>query len=245
MDNLIIVGCGDHFRTNVGPTLAFLESSGQAKVLATVDIDPLSKQPSFLKAPVPHILRKNGESLSRLLRKFGEDNPVVVLAHSHDRHAADALDLLSDGFKVILEKPYALTPSDLSLLKDRVRNTPRCLALAEYYLMMKSAPLLHAAGLVRSDSFYAREPGFLEGVTEKPRALESFVGMLELIGRPRMVYVDVLEGEGFTGRFEHRGRQFADSSSGIGVILDLAIHALAGVYKISDKGWASLGVRTS
>ena len=232
MDNLIIVGCGDHFRTNVGPTLASLESLGQARVLATVDIDPLSEQPSFLKAPIPHIVRKNGEQLSRLLRKFAETNPVVVLAHSHDRHAPDALDLLSDGFRVILEKPYALRASDLSLLKDSVRNAPRRLALAEYYLMMKSAPLLHAAGLVRSDSFYVREPGFLEGVAEKSPPLENLVGMLELIGRPRMVYVDVLEGEGLTGRFEYRGRQFADSRSGIGVIMDLAIHALAPVVAL-------------
>jgi hypothetical protein len=95
--------------------------------------------------------------------------------------------------------------------------------------MMKSAPLLHAAGLLRPDSFYLRESGYLEGVGEKTPPLESFVGVLESIGRPRMVYVDLLEGEARTGRFEHRGRQFADNRVGIGVILDLAIHALAPV----------------
>jgi len=219
MDNLIIVGCGDHFRNNVGPTLNSLEADGQAKVIATLDIEPLSEKPSFLKGPVPHIVRRQGEPLSRLLRRFEASNPVVVLAHSHDRHAPDALDLLSDGFRVILEKPYALKPSDLALLSDFARSTPRRLALAEYYLMMKAAPLLHASGLLRPESFYLRESGYLETVGEKAPQLESFVGLLGFIGRPRMVYVDLLEGEGATGRFEYRGRQFADIRVGIGVIL--------------------------
>ena len=230
MENLIIVGCGDHYRTNVGPSLASLETGGEAKVIATVDIEPLTEDP--LRTPVPHVIRQQGESLSLLLRRFEESDPVVVLAHSHECHATDALDLVSGGFRVILEKPYALTVSDLSLIRQCIHSTPQRLALAEYYLMMKSAPLLHAAGLLKPNSFYLREPGYLEAVGEKTASVESLAGVIESIGRPRMVYVDLLEGEGLTGRFEHRGRQFADSRVGIGVILDLAIHALAPVVAL-------------
>jgi predicted dehydrogenase len=229
MENLIIVGCGEHFRANMGPTLASLEAAGLASVIATVDMQALTEKPAFLKGPVPHIIRSQGESLARSLREYRGADPVVVLAHSHDCHAPDALDLVSDGFRVILEKPYALKTSDLSFIRDVIRRTPERLALAEYYLMMKSAPLLHAAGLLRPGSFYLREPGYLEGVGEKTPAVENLVGLLDSIGRPRMVYVDLLEGERLTGRFEHRGRQFADNRVGIGVILDLAIHALAPV----------------
>jgi predicted dehydrogenase len=230
VENLIIVGCGDHYRTNVGPCLASLETGGEAKVIATVDIEPLAEDP--LRTPVPHVIRQQGESLSLLLRRFEKSDPVVVLAHSHEWHAADALDLVSCGFRVILEKPYALTVSDLSLIRQCIHSTPQRLALAESYLMMTSAPLLHAAGLLKPDSFYLREPGYLEGVGEKTASVESLAGVLASIGRPRMVYVDLLEGEGLTGRFEHRGRQFADSRVGIGVILDLAIHALAPVVAL-------------
>lgn len=229
MENLIIVGCGDHFRTNVGPSLASLEAGGYAKVIATVDLQPLIEKPAFLRNPVPHIIRAQDKSLARSIREYSEADPVVVLAHSHDCHAKDALDLVSEGFRVILEKPYALKASDLSLIRDVMRRTPQRLALAEYYLMMKAAPLLHAAGLLKPDSFYLREPGYLERVDGNGPAPDSLVGVLDTIGRPRMVYVDLLEGEGLTGRFEHRGRQFADTRVGIGVILDLAIHALAPV----------------
>lgn len=230
MEKLIIVGCGDHYRTNVGPCLASLETGGAAKVIATVDIGPLIEDP--LRTPVPHVIRQAGEPLSVLLRRFEESDPVIVLAHPHDCHATDALDLVSCGFRVILEKPYGVTVSDLSVIRQGMRSTPQRLALAEYYLMMTSAPLLHAACLLKPDSFYLREPGYLESVGEETASVESLAGVLESIGRPRMVYVDLLEGEGLTGRFEHRGRQYADSRVGIGVILDLAIHALAPVVAL-------------
>lgn len=230
MDNLIVVGCGEHFQSNVGPSLVSLERAGLAKAIATLDLQPRAS--GFPSADVPHIIRPRGQSLHSLLKPYAEKNPAIFLAHAHDCHASDSLDLLSHGFRVILEKPYALTASDLSLLSDALRDGPRRLALAQYYLMMQSSPLLHLAGLIRPDSFYLRESGFLERLDGKDTPLEDLVGVLGAIGRPRMLYVDLLEGEDTTGCLEHRGRQFADSRVGIGMILDLALHALAPVIAL-------------
>ena len=47
--------------------------------------------------------------------------------------------------------------------------------------------------------------------------------------------VDVLEGKGKTGRLDHRGRHYADTRVGIGVILDLGIHALAPLMSLESR----------
>ncbi len=234
MENLIVVGCGEHYRVNVAPTLVTMGAAEEVKLVATVDRRPLNCDFVSPGHSVPHVLRQTGQSLVTCLKAFRNQDPVVLLAHSHDWHASDARDLVGGGFRVILEKPYAIKPSGLSAVRELVSANPHQIALAEYYLMMKAAPLLHAAGQLKPDSFYIRESGYLQ-VEADGRTLEDTLGILQSIGRPRMVFADVLEGEGATGRFEHRGLQFADSRVGIGVILDLAIHALAPLYALEGS----------
>jgi len=233
-ENLVIVGCGEHFQKNVGPTLATMEAVGEVRVTATVDLKSRDPELKFLRRPVPHVIRAPGVQLSSCLQEYKVDHPVVLLAHSHDWHASDALDLISAGFRVIVEKPYAITRSDLYLMREVARTHPQSLALAEYYMMMKAAPLLQYAGLLTSGSFYLHDDSYLRSAIEGSD-VQSFAGALDRIGRVRMVYVDVLEGDGETGSFHHRGRQFADNRSGIGVLLDLAIHAIAPVIALESN----------
>ena len=70
MDNLVVVGCGDHFQSNVGPSLAFLEAAGKVKVIATLDLQPLPRRPAFLADSVPHIVRPQGQSLASALGPY-------------------------------------------------------------------------------------------------------------------------------------------------------------------------------
>lgn len=232
MRNVIVVGCGEQYRQNTAPTLAWMESAGEIKVIATVDLKPM-QAPLHRDGPTAlHLVRAPGQPLADCLKSFRHDDPVVYLAHSHSCHVSDTFNLVEDGFSVVLEKPYAILPADLQRLGALVKAHPRQVALAEYYLMMKSAPLLCAAGLLQPESFYFREPGYLAAPGET--RVEDAYGILQRIGRPRMLMADVLEGGGATGRFQHRGRQFADSTEGIGVLLDLALHALAPIFALEE-----------
>jgi predicted dehydrogenase len=228
MDQLIVVGCGEHYRNNLAPSLVTMEAAQEVEVVATVDLRPFDEP--LLNHRVPHVVRQPAQSLADCLKDLRDQNPIVLLAHSHDWHASDASDLVAKGFRVVLEKPYAIKPSELSSIRELVQSKPNQIVLAEYYLMMKAAPLLHAAGLLNPKSFYTDEHGYLQDAAG--RKFEDTRGVLQSIGRPRLVFADILEGEGATGHFEHRGQQFADSRMGIGVILDLALHVLAPLYAL-------------
>lgn len=231
MRDVIVIGCGEHYRLNVGPSLSMMQAAGEINLIATVDVRAPGTPIFPALNSIPHVIRQDHQSLSACLSQYRDRKPVAILAHPHEYHAADASDLLVAGFDVILEKPYAITSDDLETVRHLVSRYPLQIALAEYYLMMKAAPLLQCAGLLNADSFYLTEPGYLES-PEIP--VENAAGMLASIGRPRTVLLDILEGEGTTGQFEHRGRQFADSRRGAGVILDLALHALAPLMALNE-----------
>ena len=233
MDNIVIVGCGDHFRSNLAPSLSTMIVDNEVKVIATVDHIPLDVNYLDSTHPIPHIVRQSGQSLSACLLQFKAQDPIVLLAHSHDQHTKDTCDLVASGFRIIVEKPYAIKSSELETIHDLLKANPKRIALAEYYLMMKAAPLLHSAGLLLPDSFYIRDKGYLHLEGTGNTFQNTFV-TLQNIGRSRTVFIDILEGEGATGRFEHRGLQFADTRVGIGVILDLAIHAFAPLLALED-----------
>ena len=223
MENLVVIGCGNHYASILAPSIAILEALGELSLLATVDIRPGSGLHPSIEHPVLHLVRKPEQPLSAILGDFRKHDPVVFLGHSHEWHTSDAADLLSAGFRVIIEKPYAITYDQLYTLRGLLQLFPGRVALAEYYLMMKATPLMHSAALLKQDSYLLCEPGFL--VSDE--AIESTRGSIGAIGRPRMVYCDILEGHGETGRFDHRGAQYADARRGGGIILDLGVHALA------------------
>jgi predicted dehydrogenase len=228
MANLIVVGCGDHYQSNVAATLAAMQAAGEIAVVATVD-----RRPFAAPGGTPHIVRRDGQSLAECLQPFGALDPVVFLAHAHEFHAPDARDLVAAGFRVIVEKPYAISPADMAAFRVLVREHPRRVAPVESFAVMRAIPLLYAAGLVEPDTFYTRGPGSLQVPATGP-TLAEVRGTLQAIGRPRMVLTDVLEGQGARGRFEHRGVQYADSRVGIGVILDMALHSLGPLHALES-----------
>jgi predicted dehydrogenase len=228
MPNLIVVGCGDHYQSNVAATLAAMEAAGEIAVVATVD-----RRPVAAPGGTPHVVRRDGQSLAECLRSFAALDPVVFLAHAHEFHAPDARDLVAAGFRVIVEKPYAISPADMAAFRVLVKEHPRSVAPVESFAVMRAIPLLYAAGLVEPDAFYTRGPGGLR-VAAPGLALAEVRGSLRAIGRPRLMLTDVLEGQGERGRFEHRGVQYADSRVGIGVILDMALHSLGPLYALES-----------
>ena len=192
MYKIVIVGCGDHYKSILGPSLASMTQTGIAQVVATVDIKNINDSPGGVILQAPHLIREHGQKLHELLCDFKCPNTVVVLAHAHDWHCRDAIDLVKTGFSVIIEKPYGLSLNETGTLRELAHSHPRQIAFAEYYLMMKAVPLLHAAGLLRSNSFFLNDPNHLIQADLEDANLANKHGILHKIGRPRFVYVDVL-----------------------------------------------------
>jgi len=227
MRSIILVGCGDHGRRILSPSLTRLEETGELEVVGLVDTQAAALrqlESTFPKAR--QFVRKTRQGLPELISELGTAAPVAILAHDHDWHARDAADLLQAGVSVVVEKPYAVSSDEVTVVKRMTRSYPERIVLAEYYAFMKAAPLFHAAGLLNGESFYYTRSGHLEG-PQGNRLRPLAIPPLDSIGAIRLVYCDILEGEGETGRVDHRGRHFADSRAGIGMILDLGIHALA------------------
>ena len=233
MEKLIIVGCGEHYRSNLAPALSVLESNNLVEVVATVDVKDTIDASPFFRRRIFHLSRHPDQLLSALLHDFRKNNPIILLAHSNSWHIADTVDLIQNGYRVLLEKPYAINLTGIATLNSLFANYPNQIAFAEYYLMMKSIPILHAADLLNSGSFIFGSPDYLMSLIEA-NSVEEFRGILKKIGRPRMVYCDILEGEGLTGTFHHRGYDFFDRRNGGGIIMDLAIHSLAPLIALED-----------
>jgi predicted dehydrogenase len=225
--DLVVVGVGDHYKQILSSSIEVLHQQGHVRLIATVDIIPLEQR--LGTSSVPHLIRRPNQRLSELLQPFRSTDPIVYLAHSHTCHTPDTLDLTRYGFRVAVEKPYAISLEEVHDLEQSIEKSR--VFLPEYYLVMKSAPLLHVLQLVTSDSFLHREAGFL---TPGPASsLLKSGGLAEVIGTVRFVYLDILEGEGKTGRFEHRGDEYADRRRGGGIIMDLGVHAFAPIVAIA------------
>jgi len=233
--NLIMVGVGDYWKGFAKPTLAAMESEGLINLLANVDINPRSLSENY---PKEHYVRGINQPLSKLLAEKKELNPVVILGHLNHLHTPDAEDLVRNDFPVLIEKPYSVDREQLELLKRLIAENPTKVALAEYYLTMKAAPLLIASGQIKEDSFYFEKEGIIkthEGLSsfaDNPAALKG--KLQEIVGKPKYVYCDLLEGEGSTGRVEHRGIDLADLKKGGGMIHDLGIHAFSPLFALED-----------
>jgi hypothetical protein len=207
--DLIVVGVGDHYRQILGPSIDALQKQRYSRLFATVDVKPLN-QP-FGTDDVPHLLRGRDQPLSDVLRGFEKDDPLIYLAHAHTWHTRDAVELTRSGFRVAIEKPYAISMEEMQGLGKCVNEFRDKTFLSEYYLI-KSAPLFHAFNMLTPDSFLHRESGFL---TPGPARLSlDPAGLAGAIGAIQFVYLDILEGEGETGSFEHRGDEYADRRRG-------------------------------
>jgi len=231
--SIILVGTGDYYRTIVGPSLALLERRGRLRLVATV-----SRSADGRVGTIPHRIRGPKEHLSTLLSDLKTKDSVVLLGHSNEQHTTDADDLLSHGWRVMLEKPYCINHTELQRMELLAQKHRHALALLEYYLMMKASPLLMIAGKIHPKSFYHTQPGLLKsyGPLYDPVGSPSTRPNLQsLIGTPRFVLVDVLEGQGLTGTLEHRGIGLTDAKRGGGMLQDLGIHAVSTLFAIEDS----------
>jgi predicted dehydrogenase len=188
--DLIVVGVGDHYSRILGPSIDKLQQQEFIRLVATVDVRPANPELHSLGAV--HLIRNPDGPLSDLLRPFAKDDPLVYLAHAHTWHAKDAIDLTRAGFRVAIEKPYAVSLEEMHELESHMRASPHRFFLSEYYLV-KSAPLLHAFQMVAGESFLVREAGFLRAGSKWP--LNDLV-LVNLIGRNPVLLSRYLGGRG-------------------------------------------------
>lgn len=248
---LILVGTGEYYSKILKPALYLLETRGHAQLVCTVDLQSRKGDSATDFSDMDHRIRNGGEKLSTLLKDFSHLDPVVILGHANDMHVADAEDLVRAGFRVLVEKPFALSEEELERMKKVVEEYPQRICLVEYYLTMKSAPLFALTGQLHTDSFFFRE-GLLKENGSARKELASLLGeqtIFHFLGQPRSVFVEILEGEGSVGRLDHRGKHLTDRALGGGMIHDLGIHALAPLFPL--EGWigkleaSSVNVKTA
>ena len=236
--NIVVVGTGEYGIQLLGPTLHILQQEGRVHVTATVDVKDRVETPHY--AHVGHRLRQPEQDLSDLLSDLQETKPVVILGHSNEFHTPDALDLIAHGYSVMVEKPFAVSLPQLQALNTGMQQHPNSVALVEYYLMMKAAPVLVASGSIDPLSFYHEKPGIIE--TRGALAGQGWGNihgkLEEMIGKPLAVYLDILEGEKKergTGRVDHRGSHLIDRRIGGGMLQDLGVHGLTILFALEKQ----------
>ena len=155
---------------------------------------------------------------------------MVILAHANLYHANDAENLVQQGFRVILQKPYAINQDKLQILENILDHYPQRLALVESYQTWNALLFLFLAGVVKSTVFDSpNNYGRLSTSVNN-----DYRGQLRsLIGQPRYVQVNILEGSQMFGHLNHRG-QHLRSTAGGGMIQDLAIHTLAPLMAVEN-----------
>ncbi|MEK6927746.1 MAG: hypothetical protein AABX11_04905 [Nanoarchaeota archaeon] len=228
MDNLVIVGVGDLYNRFVEHALKYMVDKKELNVLATIDIKDKPKD----SLDCPHILRKSNEKLSVILAPLKQFNPLVFLGHPNNLHLSDAKDLLSNGFKVLIEKPYAINNQELKELPLLIEKYPEKIVLLDYYLKRKAIPLMILGGIIDKDSFYLNESDIWEKDTSLSNIKELYSTFDEIIGKPNLVYIGLLEGAEDSAKVEHRGEHIINWEKGGGMIQDLGLHASALLFAL-------------
>ncbi len=229
--DLVMVGTGDYWRGLVKPSLSALQKTGLVNRISTVDI---AEQEAV--DGMTHVVRKADQPLSELVDGMGYQEPFVILAHPNQLHVPDALDLIDNSAskpKLLIEKPYAITEEQMGSLAEMLHQNEGSVGFLEYYLFMKSVPLLLSAGVVKQNSFYFEDNGILRVL--KGNSLADYFGKLsEVIGQPLFVVSDVLEGEGSYGTVEHRDISLVDKRKGGGMVQDLGHHAVSPLLALEN-----------
>lgn len=239
MRNFIVVGAGEYYKKIIGPSLINLIKDGLVNILAVVDIkQDFEVDINFLPNKFLYKRRFVDQPLSELLFDFKDFNPIVLLGHSNDLHVKDMVDLVEAGFSVMVEKPYAVTNQELSVLSALLKKFPNRVVLLEYYLMMKSVPLLMFADKLKRDTFYTDTTNklmeYYEGMNFVGLDNKNIFGKLKDYGEIKKIDIELLEGEGETGRLDQRGSYLSDKNRGGGMILDLGLHAVVSLFSLSD-----------
>ncbi len=224
MGNIIVVGSeGQCSCRLIGPALDSLQDDGQANVLATCDITKRTEN-GYGSNDTPHVVRKEGEKLSETLKDYKSGEPIVFLANPNDFHTPDSIDLIENGFKVIVEKPYCV-PGDirnpkidpleeLNTFNAAIKEESDKIFPIDHYMASRVSQILSLTGALKQDSYM-----FNHGIPRFEETLE------DLVGTPSSVQFDLLEGKGEVGDLGDRGIHLYDIRVGGGMIQDLLIHA--------------------
>ncbi len=231
MDEIIAVGMGDYLQICLAPSLVRMQGQNLVNVVATVDVRERTETDPFLG--VPHLRRREDQKLSDLLLNFRPNDPVVILGHANEVHTSDAEDLLKNGFRVMVEKPYAVDDYQFETIKQLVGDYP-VIALLESFLASYSTPLLALDSLIKGNSFYFDGDLALQTPGGDPFTPDLTRRIEDIIGKPMSVTVDILEGDELYGTLDHRGPHLIDVSKGGGMIPDLAIHTIAPVMALEE-----------
>ena len=78
---------------------------------------------------------------------------MAILARANFYHTTDVEDLVQHGFRVVLQKPYAINQDDLQILENILDHYPPRPALAESYQTWNALLFLFLAGVVKSMVF--------------------------------------------------------------------------------------------
>lgn len=231
MENVVVIGTGDLYQRFLAFALEDLRSEGRIEILRTIDIIPRKEEQSL--SNVEHKIRLPSQKLSEILIDIKDKDPIIILGHSNHLHVSDAEDLVLNGFKVMIEKPYAIDFEQLNSLKTLILQNPGKIFLLDYYLKRKATPLFLLSGLIKNNTFYTDT----EKVVRKKENLQSeFIGkgLTELIGDPVSVKVMVLEGSSITGKLDNRGPHLFKINTGGGMIQDLGLHSAIMLFSVQD-----------
>jgi len=233
MYNIVAVGVGDYYRKWLAPSLQIMHDLGLVELIATIDIKEREIYDGHPFDHVQHRIRDEDARLSSLINDLRGRKPIVILGHSNDLHTSDAVDLASNGFKVMVEKPYVIDEQQFSAMEDLVRGD-QDVVLLESFLVKNSLPLLVLGGLIRKDTFYFEGAQTFRShySSETPSDLSGRIQ--EMIGEPRSISVEFLEGKGKAGRLDHRGSHLIDTRKGGGIIQDVGLHAVSPIIAFEE-----------
>ncbi|MBU3923545.1 MAG: hypothetical protein KJ592_01370 [Nanoarchaeota archaeon] len=231
---IIVVGTGDLYYRFLSPALKILNDSGDIIMLATVDIEEKKLQGEDSFPDLNHIIRKEDEKLSDILHDFKNEDPIIILGHATNFHLTDTKDLVSNGFKVISEKPYSINHKELESLKDLIRKYPDKISLMEYHLMRKAIPFLVLEKLIKKDSFFLNSEEVIRKAEFMNNPLFHIKDIKNLTGEIKKIDIEILESEDEIGKLDHRGSHLFDNTKGGGMIQDLGMHALIPIFVLDN-----------
>ena len=231
MENIVVVGTGDLYQRFLASTLEDLRLEGRVNVLRSIDI---KEKPLFgFLQDVEHKIRLPSQKLSEILIDIQDKNPIVILGHLNNLHVSDAEDLVSKGFRVMIEKPYSINFEELSILKKLILENPNKIFLLDYYLARKASPLFLLSGLIKQRSFYMDTEKVIRKKEIFSNTSHLRQSLQELIGDPLSFKVEILEGKGIAGKIDHRGEHLFNKKTG-GMIQDLGLHAIMVYFGLED-----------
>ena len=233
MENIIVVGTGDYYSRFLAPCLEILQQQKLVKVLTSIDIKENDER-KYLKE-VPHKIRQPSQELNEIISDFASMDPIIILGHANNFHLPDAEKIVLKGFRVMIEKPYAINHEEIKNLESLIKKYPEKIFLLDYYLMRKFAPLALLIGVIKKDSFYVtteevlrKKEIFKEGI-KFPKPLKEFIGDV------LSIKIEILESFASTGKLNHRGEHLFDTRTGGGMIQDLGLHALSAISILKDS----------